>query len=187
MKFQDYKQVEKEYKMGGGWFDPQEGDNKIRLVSEFVPFGSHYDQIENKSYICVGKEKGCVGCVKGLNLSVKYLGWIIDRSDNEIKNYKMPHSVFKELGNYATNSEYSFDVLPPYDIYINKTGQKKETRYKVLPARENSELTDDEKNAIVDKIKEPEEIIQKMKDKVLKVEPDDVNKEFDEASTEEEM
>lgn len=60
MKFQDYEEVAKKYKIGGGQFwRPQQGDNKIRILTTGEVIGSHFVQEDNKSYTCIGKDNGC--------------------------------------------------------------------------------------------------------------------------------
>ena len=165
MKFAEYEKAEKEYGVGGGkWMNLQEGDNKIRIVSEFEDYGQHYNQATNKSVVCLGKEK-CPICRMGDKARVQYLGWVIDRSDGRIKLLRIGHQIFKQIGELSRNEEYYFDIVPDYDITIKRVGQGLETEYTVIPARQNTPLTEDEKKQIEEIVKDPKQIIEGMKTK----------------------
>lgn len=186
MKFKDYKQAEEKYNIKGGsveWLNLVDGDNKIRIVSKFVDYGSHYDPSTKKSLICIGKEN-CECCqrrdalmvdgvdpkdkeITALKVRVQYLGFVIDRKDGKIKLLRIGHIIFKQIGELAENEEYAFEELPDYDITIRKTGQGLETKYSVVAARQNTELTKEELKQIREKVKDPNEIIDSIKSKVL--------------------
>ena len=173
MKFSEYKKFDG----GGDWMTLQPGDNKIRLLTEFVKYGQHFDEVLNKGIACIGKDKGCVYCTMGKSPTVKYLGWVIDRKtqsdnikddtqNNEIKLLKVGHKIISQLGDYQTSEEYSFDSIPDYDIFIKKTGQSLDTTYTVLPSKKSSPLTQAEKEKAENKIKDVEEIVESMKSKI---------------------
>ena len=142
MLFTNQKELAKKYNLNNKYFAPIEGNNVIRLVSEFVDFGSHYNPVTKKSSICIGKTKGCLGCKAGLNLSVKFLGYVIDRADGKIKTYKMPYAVSGAIDKLSQSAEYQFDGLPPYDIIINRVGKEKDTKYAIMASRKDTELTE---------------------------------------------
>ena len=144
----------------------EQGDNKIRIISEFEAYGLHYDSETKQSTICLGEEE-CLLCKNGNKPRVQFLGWVIDRNDNQIKLLRIGYTIFEQIGKYQKNDEYKFDKIPDYDITINKTGQDLETRYNVIPSRQNSELTSEEKTMIDEKVKNPQEIIENMKTKVV--------------------
>jgi len=169
MQFKDYKKGEEKYGLGGNWMTLEDGDNKVRIVSEFIDYGSHFNQETKKSVICVGKEN-CIPCQQGDKPRVQYLGWIIDRKDKKLKLIHIGHQIFKQIGEYAMNEEYAFDSIPGYDITIRKSGQGLKTEYTVIPARKNTDLTEEEKLMIEEKMKDPQKIIDSMKAKVSKSE-----------------
>ena len=170
MKFKEYDKVDEQYDTGGNWMRLKEGDNKIRIVSEFEPYGSHYVRAEQKSYICVGKENHCRFCERGLMPRVQYIGYVIDRADGRVKLLQIGHQIFSQIGQYAKNPDYAFDVLPDYDITINKSGSGLNTTYTVIPARKNTPLTDEEKKMVAEKMKRtPKEIIESRKAKLLEM------------------
>lgn len=165
-QFKNYNKVKKEYGVGGGgaWLTLQEGDNKIRIVSEFQAYGNHFDPSTNKSAICIGKEE-CQYCKQGLKPNVQFLGYVIDRNDNKVKLLRIGYQIFQQLGEFGESEDYAFDVFPDYDITIKRTGEKLATKYTVIPARKNSKLTKEEKEMIEEKSETPKEIIESMKAK----------------------
>lgn len=168
MKFQDYDKSAKKYNMGGDWMNLDQGDNKIKIVSEFEDYGAHYDQKSNKSITCIGKDEGCPYCEKGDKPKVQYLGWVIDRKDNEVKLLRIGHSVFKQIGALAESDEYGFETIPLYDITIKRKGEGLDTEYSVIPGRTDTDLTEEEKKKVSEKVTPPEEIIEGMKTKATK-------------------
>lgn len=174
MKFQNYEEAEKKYGVGGSsdWMSLQEGNNKIRIVSEFSDYAVHWNNKEKKSIICVGKKKSCVVCEYGDKPKVQYLGWVIDRTDKKFKLLRIGHQIFKQIGELAVNDEYKFNDIPNYDITIARKGADISTEYAVIPSRKDSKLTVNEQKEI-NKLKDPEEIIEKMKQK--QVEPESID------------
>jgi len=130
-----------------GYFKPKDGANKIRIVSEIMDYGSHFIKEEKKSHICLGAED-CRYCKAGEKPKLRYLCWIIDRADNQIKLYEFGHSILKQLVGLAKNEEYEFEVLPPYDITITKKGVDLNTEYTVVAARNNTPITEEEQTLI---------------------------------------
>ena len=171
MKFKNHEEIAKKYEMGGGWMSLEEGDNQIRLVSEFEDYGTHFDQIKKRSVICIGKEH-CEYCIKGDKPKVQFIGWVIDRKDQQIKLLRIGYKIFTQIGELSKSKEYAFEILPSYDITIRRKGQKLDTTYTVIPARQDIELTEDEKNRILEEIKQPKEIIDQMKAKIA-ITPED--------------
>lgn len=151
------------------WLNLKEGSNKIRVVSDFADYGTHAIKEGNKfqSVVCIGKENHCPYCEKGLPVKVQFLGWVIDRNDGQVKLLRIGWKIYEQLKKFQESEEYGFETLPSYDIDIVKTGTGLDTRYNIIPSRKDSPLTDEEKALIVAKIKEPQEIIEKMRDKVL--------------------
>jgi hypothetical protein len=166
MKFSEYKTADEKYGLGSDWMTLKEGDNKIRIVSEFEDYGSHYNLETKKSVICIGKDK-CPLCQEGDNPRVQFLGWVIDRSDGRVKLLRIGYKIFQQIGDFAKSEEYAFDTVPDYDITIKRTGQGLDTVYSVLPARQNTPLTDKEKEMIMEKVKPVKNIIDSMKAKVV--------------------
>lgn len=153
----------------GNWLNLKQGSNKIRIVSNFVDYGIHTvkEGGKFKSVICIGKENGCPYCAQGLKVKVQFLGWVIDRTDNKVKLLRIGWTVTDKIRKLQESEEYGFEHLPDYDMDIIKTGEGLDTEYDVIPARKNTELTDEEKDEIMQTVKDPQEIINRMKEKAL--------------------
>ena len=159
MKFSQYTEFKTE---GGGFLNLKQGENKVRVVSEFEHFLSDYQGRKND----------------------RFMGYVIDRTDGQIKLLTIGKMIFGELGEYSTSAEFGFTDVPPYDVVIKKTGEGKETDYKVIPARQNTELTAEEKKQ-VSELKSVSEVIDAMvaktPDKYFKVGiKEDIEVDYDE-------
>lgn len=139
------KASEAEYGLeSGGYFKPKEGANKMRILSH--------------PPIYVSEFKG--------RKTVKYVCWIFDYSDNKVKLYFMPATLYKAVEALQTNEEYHFEELPmPYDITVMAQDPgTKEVKYQLTPARENTPLTQECEAQLVGR-KSIEEVIAKLKEK----------------------
>jgi len=93
---------------------------------------------------------------------------VYDYRTEQIKLGEFPQSVMKQVLEYKNNPEYTFDTAPmPYDITVNKKGEKLETEYTVIPARANSEIEEKVLQELTTK-KTCEEIKKAMQDNQLK-------------------
>jgi hypothetical protein len=112
----------------GGYFKLQEGDNRVRLMSECLERPGEYN----------GKP------------TFKWLCYVLDRKDGQVKPFFMAHTIYKQIEAFQLNPEYAFEEVPmPYDITINAKGAgTKEVDYTVVAARQNSQLTVDELKAL---------------------------------------
>lgn len=126
----------------GEWIKLQDGDNKLRIVSEFESFGNHYIRETGDSGICIGKEKGCRFCAVGDKPKVNYLCWAIDRKDNKIKLFRFGYSIYEQLVNMSQSEEWGFvsDTMP-YDITIKRSGSGLTTKYHILGSPKLTSLT----------------------------------------------
>ncbi len=129
---------------GGGFYTFKVGDNNLRLVS----LGEHMTR---------------AGFNPGDAPRQRFLFWCIDRDDAVIKEEGGKDKVklqivdcgtmiIKALRAYQKEGDYAFpaDESPPYDINIKATGEKKQRRYVVMPARKNTPLNTEEVLAIKD-------------------------------------
>ena len=126
------KKAEEDYGLGkGDYFKVKDGDNKIRLLSPFLPHQSEYN----------GKT------------TFKFVAWILDRKDGKVKLYFMPKTIVDEIGVLQANPEYAFEEVPmPYDLTINaENAGTIDVEYKVVAARANTELTPEELKAFEEK------------------------------------
>ena len=165
MKFQQHQEVAKKYGVGtSDWMNLEVGLNKLRIVSEFEDFGTHFQKAIKKSTICIGKEN-CILCQEGDKSKVQFLGWVIDRKDGNLKLLRIGYQIFKQLGLLGQSDQYKFDAIPTYDITITRTGTGLETEYTIMPDRQDTLLTEDEKEHIAS-LKSSIQIIENMKAKV---------------------
>jgi hypothetical protein len=126
------EKAEKDYGLGSGSsFKVKEGDNYIRILSGLEPHPGEYQ----------GKP------------TFKFVGWVLDRRDKQVKLYFMPVTIFKAIEALQKNPEYTFTEVPmPYDINVNaKQAGTTDVVYTVMGARQNTPLTADEQKAFADK------------------------------------
>lgn len=129
----------------------QDGENRVRIVSEPEIIGRHWIQSERKYYTCVGKDSGCRYCAGGNEPSPKYLYYVIDRADaGKIKIAEFGWSIVGTILELRKDTDYAFEDVPDYDIKIKKTGTGKETEYFVLAAPKTA-LTSEEEGLVMAK------------------------------------
>lgn len=145
---------------GGEWFRIVEGDNVLRVLTEPEMIFEKY-----KTGICY---EGC-----GYEGTPKFLCYVMVKEvgvDGEeelvIKLAKLPYKIGKQIAEYQTDEEYSFEDWPmPYNIKIKaKNAGTKEVEYTVLASPKQTPVPSD----ILEELKKQkpvQEIIQKMKDK----------------------
>lgn len=162
MKFYEQKIIK------GEWLKLQEGDNKLRIVSDFESFGNHYIRETNDSGVCIGKEKGCRFCAVGDKPKVNYLCYVIDRKDNKVKLFRFGYSIYEQLVNMAQSEEWGFvSNIMPYDITIKKSGAGLMTKYQIMGSPKITQISDEELENVRTQ-KTIEDVIKSLKDKELK-------------------
>lgn len=106
-----------------GWFKMKEGTNQFRVLTEpevmFENFG-----------------KGICYHQCGFEGNPKYLARILDRTDNKVKLYKIPFTIFETIAGFEKDEELEFSGFPmPYDIKVKAVGAgTKEVKYTVMPS-----------------------------------------------------
>ena len=190
MKFSEYQTTAKEFSIGGGEFwKPEAGENRIRVLTEYAVYGQHWIQADNRSYVCVGEEKGCRYCKAEIQPAPVFLMWIVTRNDNTLKIAQVTYSIIKQLGELAESEDWGFKALPEYDMVISKAGEKKKTRYTITPCRESEDLTEEEVAKTKSGLGELGDLITKMKKKVLEEmeQPKEIEPQFGEGPEQEEI
>lgn len=166
MDYKDHEKTAKEYNIGkGGFWRFETGDNRFRLLGGYEPYGSHWIQADGRSYICIGKDKGCKHCEKGNKPTAKFLMWVFDRKTKEVRLAQTGYQVIKQIGVLALSDDWAFDGTPDYDMVIKKTGEKLDTEYALTPTPDKTQLTEEEQALVNEKVKDLKEIIGKMKEK----------------------
>lgn len=112
----------------GDYLKLKEGGNRLRLVSECLAHEGEYQGKKNFKWLCL----------------------VIDRSDQKVKPFFMPHTIYKQIVALQRSDDYAFYGVPmPYDLTINADGAgTKEVKYTLMPARKESLLTQAENEAI---------------------------------------
>lgn len=115
----------------GDRFKIQEGANRLRILSEFLPHTSYYQ----------GSRR------------FQWLGYILDRKDGQVKTWFMPNSIHKHIEAIQQDPDWAFDEVPmPYDITVNAKGAgTKEVEYGVTPSPKRVPLTTAEEAAFLAK------------------------------------
>lgn len=176
---EDLEKQKKEYNLQGGegYFDFEEGPNKIRVLSPGRPQRKHWNPATNKYSICYGAEGKCPGCAVGLSGTVKWIMWVLDRKDDMIKlATRMPFAVIQTIADLQKNDDYKFNEVPmPYDLTITVKDKGKTTvTYSVIPSPKWTPLTAEQQTELDSKTS-VEEIYQKQKAKAMQadgIEPD---------------
>lgn len=121
-------QAEKEFNIGAGddSFKFAEGDNRVRVMSEFEVL-----QTVNKF------EKDPA---KKANLRTRFLFWVYDYTSKQVKLAFWPKTIVTAMGALAANPEYASTEVPmPYDLIINaKNAGTIDVEYQVVAARTNT-------------------------------------------------
>ncbi len=105
----------------GEYLKIQEGDNRWRLMTEPIPHPGMYEGRANFKWLC----------------------YVIDRRDGQVKPYFMPSVVFRQLENFQSDEEYAFEDFPmPYDVNLKaiKAGTKDVT-YSLIASRKSTPIT----------------------------------------------
>jgi len=137
------------YEMGSGiFYKLEEGDNEVRILCEFKPFGSHFNKATNTSTFCVGKENGCPVCKEGIiPVKPRFLGYVIDRKDGKIKLAEFGYQIIKQISDLSNNIHWSFEEFPDYDMTIIKT-EGAITSYNVQGIPDKHDITNTEKEEL---------------------------------------
>jgi len=164
------EEMEKAPAMGGtnDWFKAEEGQNRMRLLSTSAICAKHFSQTGYKG-ICIGVDDNCPGCKEGTKPSIKHLVWILDRKDDKMKLYNMPHKAFQQIVAYQKDPEWAFSDVPmPYDINLHaKNAGSTDVVYTIIPSPKQVPLEEAEL-AEVEKLTPTDIIVEKMKDKERK-------------------
>ena len=119
-----------------------EGKHVVRVLHAPKLFRSHWISSVQRSVNC---DTTCEICATGDKGRLKYAVNIIDRADGQVKLWRFGRNLKKDIENIS--SDYGDPTS--YDLTIIRKGLTlNDTRYTVLPARENTPLTEAEKNLV---------------------------------------
>lgn len=122
------------------WFNFPAGTTKVRVLVEPVKMFEKYDN-QIKKYITCWHECGFTG-------SMKYLArlWIFEtdkdgKDTSRLVICKLPYSVMEQIVKYMVDEDYKFSSFPmPYNIKVEKTGEKLDTEYTVIPSPQHTDV-----------------------------------------------
>lgn len=153
MDWVDKKAEEQKAAQAEGYFNFEEGDNRIQLLTHCAPLaqkwtGTKYEPAEEGD----------------TNVSIKGVCWVLQ--NGKIKQAKLPYVVVKQIRAYQSDEDWYFEEFPmSYPVNIRATGAgTKEVEYTVVPSPKKIEIP----QYILDELKDkptPEEIVEKIKNK----------------------
>jgi hypothetical protein len=136
----------------------EEGQNRIRIVSEPQKRWTQYLESDKKSIECQGRD--CAYCAAGLKVNHDYFFMAISRSeqlanknpdgtpgDPSVKMCRFAPGLYGEYFELSQNPDWSFDSVPNFDVVVSRTGQKLLTKYTLTPCPAK-DLSDRDKEAI---------------------------------------
>ena len=183
------EEASKEYGIGGSadYFRfEKSGTYRVRILTLCYPMASYFfgKGIKPKiAYSEMEKPKDENG--EEIQPTLKFVGYLIDRTDGKIKLAELTYSVMKALTALQKDEDYTFADFPmPYDIKVTfDKDAAPNDKYKVVPAPKQEPLTEQEAADLEEKMKNitPEKYVEKRKDKQR--EEDNATKSYDGQAT----
>lgn len=160
-KWGEVEKLEKEKREEGDFYKFQEGANKLRILTDFFGVNTIRRGNEFAGQVTVKNP-----ALEGDQVTFKGWAWAIIRETGELKIVQLSKTLLLQVYSLKKDSDYQFDGYPmPYDITINATGAgTKEVKYSVTPARQNTDVTEEEMAQLVKK-KSILDIIKAIQDK----------------------
>ncbi len=140
-------EMESRSKYDSDFYKIKEGANKLRILSDFVRVET---MMKSGKYLGIfqGNEPERQEFLKDKSnsLNLKGWAWAIVRETGELKIVQFGKTILGQLLAYRKDPDYAFEDMPmPYDIDVKAIGAgTKEVEYTVVPARSNSEVTNEE-------------------------------------------
>ena len=141
---ENLKKLEEAGKFGGEYFKVQNGNNIIRVLTEGVYHESEFKGKDGK-----------------VNITKKFVMFIIDRRDGKVKPYFAPYAIYKAIASLEADPFFAFQGMPmPYDVNVKvENAGTLNVQYNVQASPNKSEITPDElvaakeKGSIADYVK----------------------------------
>lgn len=142
---ENLKKLEDSGKVGGGeYFKVQNGNNIIRVLTEGVYHESEFKAKDGK-----------------VNITKKFVMFIIDRKTGKVLPYFAPYAIYKAIANLEEDPFYKFQGMPmPYDVNIKvENAGTLNVEYNVQASPNRTDLTSEEiaaareKGSIADYVK----------------------------------
>ena len=145
------------------------GDYKFRVLTDPVCLATHFFGKGQPSHICYGAKNGCpYHKPDEKSASRKYIMYIVDRKDGEVKLAEFPLSIIMSIADFQDDEDYSFDSYPmPYDVKVKYNPDEEDPKsiYKTLGAPQKEPVTTQEQEKLTDKMGKltPEQYVEKRK------------------------
>lgn len=163
----------------GIYFKFQEGDNRIRVLSEGAVVATHFFGKGVPASVCYGISKGCPfhdekapkdekGQPK--NASIRYRCYVLDRVDEQIKQVDLPYSVVQKISALQEDPEWAFEFPMPYNIKVTyKPDESPTNMYSVIGSPKREELRDEIGSKLADLLSSanPVKLVQDQKDRQM--------------------
>lgn len=156
MAWIDEREKANEIDKSKDYFNIQEGENRIVLLTHCAPFPQRWT---GSTYVPAERDEE--------GISIKGVCWVLQ--DGDIKLAKLPYTVVKQIRALMNDSDYSFDEFPMNrGINIKAVGAgTKEVEYTVIPSPKEYRAPQTILEALQGK-PTPEEMIAKMREKAGK-------------------
>lgn len=151
---EEMKQAEKsEHAIKSDWFKFREGANQFRVLSK-------------PTVIFEDFKKGMCFTDCGFQGSMKFMCYILDRSDSEIRIAKLPKTIADKIADWEVDDEMPITGYPmTYDVKVKaEDAGTKEVKYSVDRSIKQIEIDEDTTKKLAKK-KDIVDIIEAMKDK----------------------
>lgn len=170
------EQASKEYGVGGSDTNflrfEKSGDYRMRILTAGHPLGTYFFGKGIKprvAYSDMADKPKDPETGEPMKPNVKFVCYVIDRDDGKLKVAELPWTVVKAVSSFQEDEEFAFDDFPmPFDIRVTfDKDAAPADKYKVMPARNNTDLTEEEQKAFEEKMSQmtPEQYVEKRKDK----------------------
>lgn len=144
MSIRDIHKEMQERSNSTDFYKLQEGSNRMRIMTDF----ERVESIQRGSkYAGIVSEKNKPQ--DGDKTTLRSWAWAIIRNesgDDEFKIVQFGSTILNQIVAFMDSKDYGFQKFPmPYDIDIKAKGAgTKEVEYTVIPARQNTDLTEQE-------------------------------------------
>lgn len=132
---------ERKEREAGDFYKLKEGSNRVRIISPFygvttINRGGKYGGIVTQTNVAHDDD----------TTSYKGWAWAVIRETGDLKILQLSKTILSHIYSLKNGQDYQFDGYPmPYDITITAIGAgTKDVQYSVQPARQNTEVTEEE-------------------------------------------
>ncbi len=163
-------------KGGDMFYQFQEGDNKMRVLTEGAVIGYHYFGKGSKPHVCYGISQGCPlhendVDQKVQNVSTKYVSYVLDKRDGKVKIADLTYTVANKIAELQEDEDWKFESFPmPYEIkVVFKSDAAPSAKYNVLCAPAKTPVDSAVLGILAEKMSKmtPEQHVQKKAERQL--------------------